>query len=89
MQKWVATNGFQEKSTGGSRSKSKQPVADLGSMAKDKAVNLLYRFFDWYVVKKRPGDPSVNGRQVGQLRCFLESSSKQKTSTSNCRTCTT
>jgi hypothetical protein len=56
MQRWAAAGGFQEGAS---------PIStDLGSMDSQQVGNLLFRFFDWWIVQGRPGDDAVGGRVV-------------------------
>lgn len=66
LQRWVAADGY----TGGRRKQQVKPVAvKLGHMPDNEVTNLLTRFFEWYVVDGRPGDPakSKGGKKVRHL----------------------
>jgi hypothetical protein len=60
LQRWQEAGGYQTRH-------QKQVEADhkdLGSLADTAVVNLLTRFFQWYVEDCRRGDPAMKGKQV-------------------------
>lgn len=42
--------------------KKRNTTPDMGMMADNEVANLCSRFFEWYVVEDRPGDPTYDRR---------------------------
>ena len=61
LQGWYATDGYKSKPPPKQKVKVKSP--NLGTMTKSQLVNLCSRFFQWYVVDDRPGDPTYSKRE--------------------------
>jgi hypothetical protein len=60
MQSWYAAGGY--KGPRPPKQRVKAAIPDLGTMADKEVANLCSRFFEWYVVDDRPGDPTYNKR---------------------------
>lgn len=61
LQRWYAAGGYPG---GGPKKQAKAATADVGNMSDAEVVNVFSRFFEWYVVEGRPGDPIKSRREV-------------------------
>lgn len=49
---------------------AKPTSSDLASLSHEQVGSLLYRFFEWWIVMSRPGDPAIGGRAVSIHQVF-------------------